>query len=46
VYIIEPHSHMCSRTTDDYQATHRAGIHVVVEPSFWLGDNPPLRISE
>jgi len=39
VYIIEPHIHMYSRTTDDYQAMYRAGIRVVVEPSFWLGAN-------
>jgi uncharacterized protein len=37
MYIIEPHIHMYSRTTDDYQAMYRAGIRVVVEPSFWLG---------
>jgi len=35
--IIEPHIHMYSRTTDDYQAMYRAGIRVAVEPSFWLG---------
>ncbi len=37
--IIEPHIHMYSRTTDDYQAMHRAGIRAIVEPSFWLGTN-------
>ncbi len=37
--IIEPHIHMYSRTTDDYQAMHAAGIRVCVEPSFWLGTN-------
>ncbi len=35
--IIEPHIHMYSRTTDDYQAMYAAGIRVCVEPSFWLG---------
>jgi len=35
--IIEPHIHMYSRTTDDYQAMYRAGIRACVEPSFWLG---------
>ena len=35
--MIEPHIHMYSRTTDDYQAMYRAGIRVCVEPSFWLG---------
>ncbi|HEY1211792.1 MAG TPA: TatD family hydrolase [Nitrososphaera sp.] len=28
---------MYSRTTDDYEAMSRAGIEVVVQPSFWLG---------
>jgi hypothetical protein len=35
--IVEPHIHMYSRTTDDYQAMHKAGIRACVEPSFWLG---------
>jgi len=35
--IIEPHIHMYSRTTDDYQAMYKAGIRACVEPSFWLG---------
>jgi predicted metal-dependent TIM-barrel fold hydrolase len=37
--IIEPHIHMYSRTTDDYQRMYDAGIRAVVEPSFWLGAN-------
>jgi len=37
--IIEPHIHMYSRTTDDYQTMYRAGIRACVEPSFWLGSN-------
>ena len=37
--IIEPHIHMYSRTTDDYEAMYRAGIRACVEPSFWLGSN-------
>ena len=36
-YIIEPHIHMLSRTTDDYQAMYAAAIRVCVEPAFWLG---------
>lgn len=36
---IEPHIHMYSRTTDDYQAMHKAGIRACVEPSFWLGSH-------
>jgi hypothetical protein len=35
--ILDPHIHMTSRTTDDYLAMHAAGVHAVVEPSFWLG---------
>ncbi len=35
--IIEPHIHMYSRTTDDYQAMYMAGIRACVEPSFWMG---------
>jgi len=37
--IIEPHIHMYSRTTDDYQRMYAAGIRACVEPSFWLGTN-------
>lgn len=37
--IIEPHIHMYSRTTDDYQAMYNAGIRACVEPSFWLGSH-------
>ncbi len=37
--IIEPHIHMYSRTTDDYQAMYKAGIRACVEPSFWLGSD-------
>lgn len=37
--IIEPHIHMYSRTTDDYQRMYDAGIRACVEPSFWLGTN-------
>ena len=35
--IIDPHVHMTSRTTDDYDAMARAGIVAIVEPAFWLG---------
>lgn len=37
MYIIEPHIHMFSRTTEDYTAMYEQGIRVTVEPSFWLG---------
>jgi predicted metal-dependent TIM-barrel fold hydrolase len=35
--IIDPHIHMTSRTTDDYEAMAAAGIVAIVEPAFWLG---------
>jgi len=35
--ILDPHIHMTSRTTDDYEAMHAAGVLAVVEPAFWLG---------
>jgi predicted metal-dependent TIM-barrel fold hydrolase len=35
--IIDPHTHMISRTTDDYEAMARAGVVAVIEPAFWLG---------
>ena len=34
---IDPHIHMVSRTTDDYQAMARAGCVAVTEPAFWAG---------
>ncbi|PID60176.1 MAG: hydrolase TatD [Gammaproteobacteria bacterium] len=34
---IDPHAHMISRTTDDYQAMADAGVVAVVEPAFWVG---------
>src|SRR5262245_18800732 len=33
----DPHIHMISRTTDDYDAMAKAGIRAVIEPAFWLG---------
>jgi predicted metal-dependent TIM-barrel fold hydrolase len=33
----DPHIHMTSRTTDDFEAMAAAGIRAVVEPAFWLG---------
>lgn len=35
--LFDPHIHMTSRTTDDYQAMAQAGIVAIVEPAFWLG---------
>ena len=34
---IEPHAHMVSRTTDDYERMALAGCEVVCEPAFWAG---------
>jgi predicted metal-dependent TIM-barrel fold hydrolase len=35
--IFDPHVHMTSRTTDDYEAMAKAGVVALVEPAFWLG---------
>jgi uncharacterized protein len=35
--IFDPHIHMTSRTTDDYEAMYAAGVRAVTEPAFWLG---------
>jgi predicted metal-dependent TIM-barrel fold hydrolase len=35
--IFEPHAHMISRVTDDYEAMALAGVAAVLEPAFWLG---------
>ena len=35
--LFDPHVHMTSRTTDDYEAMSAAGIAAIVEPAFWLG---------
>lgn len=35
--MFDPHIHMTSRTTGDYEAMAAAGIRVVLEPAFWLG---------
>ena len=35
--IFDPHIHMTSRTTDDYEAMASAGVVGIVEPAFWLG---------
>lgn len=33
----DPHIHMLSRTTDDYENMAKAGIVGIIEPAFWLG---------
>lgn len=35
--LCDPHIHMTSRTTDDYEAMAAAGVVAVIEPAFWLG---------
>ncbi len=35
--IFDPHIHMYARTTDDYEKMAVAGIEMIVEPAFWLG---------
>jgi predicted metal-dependent TIM-barrel fold hydrolase len=34
---IEPHAHMVSRVTDDYEKMALAGCEAVCEPAFWAG---------
>lgn len=34
---IEPHAHMVSRTTDDYEKLALAGCEALCEPAFWAG---------
>ncbi len=34
---IDPHIHMVSRTTDDYERMAQAGCVAVTEPAFWAG---------
>jgi hypothetical protein len=36
---IDPHIHMVSRTTDDYQRMAQAGCVAITEPAFWAGFN-------
>lgn len=35
--IFDPHIHMTSRTTVDYEQMYAAGVRALVEPAFWLG---------
>lgn len=37
--IFEPHAHMFSRVTDDYERMAQSGIRALLEPAFWLGQN-------
>lgn len=35
--IVEPHTHMSTRVTDDYEKMAICGIESVIEPAFWSG---------
>jgi len=37
--IFEPHAHMFSRVTDDYEQMALCGVRAILEPAFWLGQN-------
>ena len=37
MYFIDPHVHMISRVTDDYERLTRMGCVAVSEPAFWAG---------
>jgi uncharacterized protein len=37
MFIIDPHCHMVSRTTADYEAMAIAGVAAISEPAFWAG---------
>jgi predicted metal-dependent TIM-barrel fold hydrolase len=35
--IFEPHAHMISRITDDYEQMALVGVEAILEPAFWVG---------
>lgn len=37
MYFIDPHIHMVSRTTDDYETLAKMGCVALSEPAFWAG---------
>lgn len=37
MYYLDPHIHMVSRTTDDYETLAKMGCIAVSEPAFWAG---------
>jgi hypothetical protein len=37
MYYVDPHIHMVSRTTDDYETLAKMGCVAVSEPAFWAG---------
>ncbi len=34
---VDPHIHMVSRTTDDYELLAASGVKAIIEPAFWQG---------
>ena len=39
MYYLDPHIHMVSRTTDDYENLAKMGCVGLSEPAFWAGDD-------
>ena len=37
MYYVDPHNHMISRVTDDYERLARGGCVAISEPAFWAG---------
>ncbi len=37
MFLIDPHCHMVSRTTADYETMALAGVRAISEPAFWAG---------
>ena len=35
--LIDPHAHMISRATEDYENMAAAGVVALIEPAFWIG---------
>lgn len=47
MFLIDPHVHMVSRTTTDYENMAMAGVVAVSEPAFWAGfDRSPAAFSD
>ena len=40
MYLIDPHIHCVSRTTDDYERLAHSGVVAVSEPAFWAALMP------
>jgi len=39
---IDPHIHMISRVTDDYDRMAKCGCAAVSEPAFWAGERTTM----